>query len=188
MFLGCLVLEYISHDLVFKHVGLFYGNTYSVSWSYKSRTSTLLPVWHLLHLLSIRQWSRKAYLLLPRQISGKDNDISDITSRYFNRGVFFHSKSKLETHFNLHFTLPQTQSWQEYRVARKLASCVISCLRGEQLSMTSMHKLPKLGKSIGKNVHSNSHSVTSLPISTIFIPSNAASLSLLLYQKYEPGL
>ena len=42
------------------------------------------------------------------------------------------------------------QSCKEYRVARKLASRVIFCLRGKPLPMASLHKLPELGEIIEK--------------------------------------
>ena len=76
--------------------------------------------------------------------------MAGIPSKDFKQGELFHSQADLETYFNLHFTLPQTQSWIECRVTKKLASRMISCLRGKPLLMASLNKLPKLGKIIGK--------------------------------------
>ena len=52
MVLGWLVLKYAWHDLVFKHVGLFYDNTTTVAWDYKGSTSKPLPERRLMHILS----------------------------------------------------------------------------------------------------------------------------------------
>ena len=66
----------------------------------------------IIHTETIQEKS----LLIPRHISGKDNGIADITSRYFNQGELFHAQDDLETYFNLNFTLTYTESWREYRV------------------------------------------------------------------------
>ena len=61
--------------------------------------------------------------LVPRHIAVNDNDMADTPSRNFKQGEFFHAQYDLGNYFNLHFTLPQTQSWQEYRIAKNIASC-----------------------------------------------------------------
>ena len=68
MVLGWLVLAYVWHDLVFKHVGLFYDNTSAVSWEYNSSTSTSLLAGRILHLLSIWQRYWKTYSLIRQHI------------------------------------------------------------------------------------------------------------------------
>ena len=64
--------------------------------------------------------------LVPRHIAVNDNDMADTPSRNFKQGEFFHAQYDLGNYFNLHFTLPQTQSWQEYRIAKNLASCGVT--------------------------------------------------------------
>ena len=147
--LGWMVLEYVCNDLTFKHIGMFCDNTSAVAWAYKGGTSRSIPAGRLLRLLSLRQRTRKASSLLPMHIAGENNAMADIPSRAFKNGEYFHAHENLITYFNSHFPLPQNLSWQEFQVSSKMASRVISCLRGIQLPMESLHRLPKLRKSIG---------------------------------------
>ena len=149
MVLGWLVLEYIWKNLSFKHVGLFCDNTSAVAWAFKGSTSTSVAAGRLLRFLSIRQRRRQTSSLMPHSIAGRDNKMADIPSRAFKNGEFFHAQDSLTDYFNAHFPLPQDQSWTEFTVTKKLASRVISCLRGEPLLMEQLRKLPKLGKNIG---------------------------------------
>ena len=158
MVLGWLVLEYIWTKLSFKHIGLFCDNTSAVAWAFKGSTSTSIAAGRLLRFLAIRQRLRQTSSLMPRSIAGRDNKMADIPSRAFKHGEFFHAQESLTDYFNLHFPLPQDQSWTEFTVTKKLASRVISCLRGEPLLMEQLRKLPKLGKntgSIGQNTAKN---------------------------------
>jgi hypothetical protein len=98
--------------------------------------------------------------------------MADITSRAFKNGDFFEAHADLVTYFNLHFPLPQKLSWREFKVPTKWVSRVISCLRGEQLQMESLLKLPKLGKSVGSIGQSTATSATRIPISTSSPPVN----------------
>ena len=147
-----------------------------------------LPSERLLLPLVIRQGSRQTPSLLPRHILGKYHGMADIPSRAFKHGGFFHAKTDLENYFNLHFPLPQTQSWKYYRVLKKLSLCVIYFLRCKPLLMASLQKMPKLGKSIGKTGHSTAHSTTYCPTLTIPPPANAESSSLHLYQESGLGI
>ena len=76
--------------------------------------------------------------------------MADIPSRAFKNGEFFHAKTNLVAYFNLHFPLPQNLSWHEFKLHPKLTSRVISCLRGEELPMESLCRMPKQGENIGK--------------------------------------
>ena len=58
MVLLWMVLEYVWHNLVFKHVGFLCDNKYVVAWAYKGITYTSLPAGHLLRLLSIQKQAR----------------------------------------------------------------------------------------------------------------------------------
>ena len=108
MVLGWMVLEYVWHKLFLYHVGFFCDNTSAVAWAYKGITSTSLLTGRLLRLLSIRKQYRQTSLLVPQHIAGNDNNMADITSRYFKQGGFFYAQSDLENYFNLHFPLPHT--------------------------------------------------------------------------------
>jgi len=103
--LGWLVLEYVSNDLMYKHIGLFCDNTSAVSWTYKGHTTTSLVAGRLLRLLAIRQRTQQTSSLMPMNIAGKDNTMADIPSR-FKTGEFFHAKANLTKYFNIHFPLP----------------------------------------------------------------------------------
>jgi len=78
--LGWLVLEYVSNDLMYKHIGLFCDNTSAVSWAYKGHTTMSLVAGRLLRLLAIRQRTRQTSSLMPMNIAGKDNAMADIPS------------------------------------------------------------------------------------------------------------
>ena len=159
--LGWLVMEQVFDSLRFKHVGMFCDNTSAVAWCYKGNASKSMVSSRLLRLLYARQRQRQASTLLPINIAGKDNTMADTASRAFKNGDYFHISTNLLTYFNNTFPL-QTGSWQEYSLHPGYASRVISCLRGEQLQMESLLKLPKLNKNIGNrgaptalNVESN---------------------------------
>ncbi len=64
----------------------------------------------------------------------------------------------------------------------------LSCLRGEQLPMESLLKLPKLGKSVGSIGQSTATSATRIPILTSSHPVNEQCSSQPLPPGYRPGL
>jgi hypothetical protein len=187
--LGWLVLEYVVADLTFKHVGMFCDNTSAVAWAYKGSTSTSIAAARLLRLLSIRQRIRQASSLLPMNIAGKDNAmLADIPSRAFKNGEFFHAKEDIVSFFNSTFPLPQGLSWKGFKLPEKLASRVISCLRGEQLQMESLYKLPKLEKGIGKIGQGIASNATQIHSSQAIHHVNAPSSSPLLPPELGPAL
>ena len=61
----------------------------------------------------------------------------------------FRSTKNLSSYFNSHLPLPQNKSWKEYKIPKKLASRVISCLCVDQFLMKSLCKMPGLGRIIG---------------------------------------
>ena len=176
--LGWLVLEYVSNVLMYKHIRLFCDNTLAVSWAYKGHTTTSLVAGRLLRLLAIRQRTGQTSSLMPMNIAGKDNAMADILSRAFKSGEFFHAKANLTKYFNIHFSLPQTLSWREYKIPEKLASRVKSCLRGELLPMESLTKLPGIGKSIGSTGAHTASSAHPIPISDNSVSAKAQRVLL----------
>ena len=161
--MGWLVLESIQDDLSFKHVGLFADNTSSVSWTQKGSTTTSLPAARLLRLLALRQRARRTSSLLPIHIKGSENAMADVSSRAFKQGEYFHAATNILSFFNSNFPLPQSRSWHEHKVPRKLSWRVISSLLGEQLSMESLTRLPKLGTSIGVTGAATQQNAAQLP-------------------------
>ena len=156
--MGWLVLEALQKDLQFKHVGMFSDNSASVAWTNKGCSTSSLPAARLLRFLSLRQRTRQTSSLISMHIEGANNAMADVSSRAFKNGAYFAAHANLVDYFNTNFPLPQRKSWIEYKVPKKLSWRVISCLRGEQLPMESLTRLPKLGTSIGDTgVH------TSLP-------------------------
>ena len=75
--------------------------------------------------------------------------MADIVSRAFKTGKFFNAQNNLTAYFNVHFPLPQNLSSSEYTPPARLTQRVMSCLRGEPLTMGSLLRLPKIGKNTG---------------------------------------
>ena len=89
--------------------------------------------------------------------------MADVSSRAFKQGKYFHAVTNILSFFNSNFPLPQSRSWHEHKVPRKLSWRVISSLLGEQLSMESLTRLPKLGTSIGVTGAATQQNATQLP-------------------------
>ena len=150
MIIEWLVLENIVDDLVFKRVGLNCDNSNAVSWTNKYRTAKSIPASRLLRLLCIRMHKRRVSPLLSIGINGDDNGMSDVSSRSFKDGKFFiAADSSLQSYFNKNFPLPQKKCWQEYKVPSELVSRVMSCVRGETLSLGSLLRLKGTATNIG---------------------------------------
>ena len=147
--MGWLALEAVQKDLQFKHVGMFSDNSASVAWTQKGNSTSSIPAARLLRFLSLRQRTRQTSSIIPIHIKGANNAMADVCSRAFKNGAYFAAHSNLVDYFNKTFPLPQHKSWIEFKVPKKLSWRVISCLRGEQLPMESLTRLPKLGTSIG---------------------------------------
>jgi hypothetical protein len=147
--LNWLALECTDIPLRHEHVGTFCDNTSAVSWAYKMRSSASKAAGQLLRILSLRIHSKAASSITPLSIAGDDNDMADIVSRAFKNGKYFEAENNLLTYFNSHFPLPQNASWQECRIPKEWISRVIACLRGEQLPMAWLQRLPKTGKNTG---------------------------------------
>ena len=148
--LNWLALE-LQPNVILKHqhVGTYCDNTSAVAWAYKLRTSKSKIASRLLRLLSLRIHHKQATGLTPLNIAGENNDMADIVSRAFKNGKYFDASENLTSYFNSHFPLPQQKSWIECILPPKLVLRVIACLRGEQLPMASLLRLPGLGKNTG---------------------------------------
>ena len=186
--LGWLVLEQVCKNLTYKHVGLFCDNTSAVSWTHRGSTSTSTVAGRLLRFLALRQRKRQVSSLAPLHVAGEDNTMADIPSRAFKEGKYFKAANDIVTYFNTHFPLPQNLSWKEYVVKPKLASRVISCLRGEQLQMESLLNLPRHGTSTGATGQHTAPPATQIPISPTSQPVKKQSSSQPLPPGYGPGL
>jgi hypothetical protein len=176
--LNFLALECQNVNLQFHHIGLFCDNTSAVSWAYWLRTSASSPAAKLLRLLGLRIHKNMASSITPIHIAGVNNTMADVISRAFKDGKYFVAQRDLTSYFNLHFPLPQTLSWQELHLPSRLASQVISCLRGTQSPMELLTRPPVIGSSTGNaGVHMPA-SVASTPSSAICRLSKRTSSSL----------
>ena len=178
--LGWLALESSGINLANTHIATFCDNTSAVSWVYKLRTSTSLVAGRLLRILGMRIHAVRSSNLSPLHVAGENNGMADCVSRAFRDGKFFHASHSLCDFFTSNFPLPQTASWQECTLPPEWTSRVISCLRGEQLPLGSLLRLPKPGKNTGiTGVATPQCAASTLSSPTTSQPSNATSLSLL---------
>ena len=177
-----LALECQEINLEYHHIGIFCDNVSAVSWAFKLRTSKSLVAGRLLRLLGLRIHARKASSIIPLSIAGSDNEMADMVSRAFKHGKYFEFQNNLTSYFNLKFPLPKQQSWQEFTLPTTLTMRVICCLRGEQLDLGSLIKLPGLSPNTGNCGVSTPQGADSTPSSAIsMMNSNAtASSSVLL--------
>ena len=159
-----LTVELTTPNIKHKHIGTYCDNTSAVSWANKLRTSKSIPAARLLRMLGLRLMASNASSLTTLNIPGAENDMADISSRAFKQGDSFSHQIPLANLFNKKIPLPQQNYWTELKIPAKLTSRVMSCVRGEQLTMESLLKLPKLGKNIGnigQNMSTNGDKMSS---------------------------
>ena len=101
--------------------------------------------------------------------------MADIVSRAFKNDQYFAAANNLTSYFNTHFPLSQKRSWKEFQIPKKLASRVISCLRGELLPMASLLRLPKVTTNTGNIGNTMQPCVESTHSSEKHLHSNATS-------------
>jgi hypothetical protein len=143
--LNWLALECQSNiPLAFHHIGMFCDNMSAVIWTQKLRTSSSPVAGRLLRLIGMCIHARQSSGLTPVHIAGDDNQMSDVISRSFKHGKFFHAQNNLTSYFNVHFPL-QEHSWTEFHLPKELTALVISCLHGVQLPLEQLLRLPVLG-------------------------------------------
>ena len=154
-----LVLENIAPTLQHCHLAMFCDNSSAVQWSYKLAQSRSHVASFLLRALGLRMHTTRASPLQCLPIAGKSNEMADEASRQVTTNPS-HSPTfvSLTDFFNKTFPLPQNQCWNEYRLPTKLASRVISCLRGKPLTLASWLRLPKQGSDTGTNGSTSSDS------------------------------
>ena len=148
--LNWLALEARGVHLSFCHVAMFCDNRSAVAWAFKLRTSRSVVAGRLLRLLGIRLHSQNVSSLTPSYLAGDENRMADVVSRAFKNGDYpAAASSNLISFFNRQFPLTQAKSWTELILPSNLISRVIACLRGEQLPMVSLLRLPQIKKSTG---------------------------------------
>ena len=164
LLMGWLVLEQIIPESIQgAHIGLFCDNTSAVAWTNKHSTSTSIIAGHLLRALALRQHVNRTSPLTTVHIKGEANKMADVASRSFTDKIFTQTNTTFLQTFNKTFPL-QKNSWREFHIPKKLASRVISCLRGEPLAMASWVKITRPEKNIGnagKHTQDNSTSTHS---------------------------
>ena len=158
-----IVLETIMPSLQNKHIGTYCDNTSAVSWANKLRTSKSIPAAWLLRLLGLRQLTSKSSSLTTLSIPGEDNKMADVASRAFKKGEYFLKNESLTNYFNKNFSLPKPHFWTEFKIHSKLSSLVMSCVRGDPLTMESLLKLPKCVLNTGAAGRHTHHSGDETP-------------------------
>ena len=98
-------------------------------------------------------------------IKGDDNDMETQSSHTFKHGKYFNAHNNLAQYFNNTFPLPHNHSWTQCILPHALTSRVMSCLRGEQLTMVELSRPPKHVKNIGNTGHSTRNNTTKTPCS-----------------------
>jgi hypothetical protein len=175
--LNFLALEIATQDIKYMHIGLYCDNTSAVSWANKLRTSKSIPAARLLRMLGLRMLASGASSLTTLNIPGTENEMADVSSRAFRQGTSFKNFTSLSTFFNNKFPLPQNNSWKELKIPSKILSRVMSCVRGEQLTMESLLKLPNLDKNTGSTGKHMPPSGNKMSSSKTTPNSNVASFS-----------
>ena len=132
---------------------MFCDNASTVHWLNKKSTSTSTIAGHILRALALRQHIHQTAPLQLIHIPGEKNNMADVASRSFNNTIFNSSQNSFLQTFSNQFPL-QTDSWQEFKIPKKLASKVISCLFGKSLTMGSWTTTTGQEKNIG-NIGSN---------------------------------
>ena len=181
MVIHWIVLECLAQTLQFKHAALFCDNSSAVSWAHKLRSSVSLIAGRLLRFLGVRIHARQASHITSLSIQGDDNIMADVVSRAFHDGKYFSAEHNLTNYFNLHFPLPQSISWEEFTPPPKLTQRVMSLLRGEQLTMGSLLRLPRTEKSTGKrgfNTHASGKLTPTFKPATASTQSSSSQLLL----------
>ena len=106
---------------------------------------------HTLRFLDMHIHSTKVSHLTPVSIAGEENDIADFVSRAFQKSKFFTANNNLTSYFWNIFLLPQGHFWTEFTLPPKWTQRVMSCLLGEQLTLGSLLRIPRMTKNIGRH-------------------------------------
>ena len=178
-----LILEHHApQSLEHAHIGIFCDNTPTVAWATRLHSSKSVIAGHLLRALALRQHINRTSPLITISIAGILNLMADIASRSFRDSRFINSSAPFADIFTSLFPLPQKNSWTECHLPAKLCLHVISCLRGEPLTMASWTKITKKGKSTGHTGNNTAKPGTSTHTSLIahhLKPSSFSQHSLL---------
>lgn len=90
--------------------------------------------------------------------------MADVSSQAFWDGKIFHAADDLINYFNSHFPLPQLLLWQQYIISTKMSSQIIACLRGRQLPLAQLQRIPRIVTNIGKHGKATAQNVRLTPI------------------------
>ena len=108
--LNWLELECLTFNVSNTHIALFCNNALAVGWTFKLISGSSLSAGRLLQFLGIYIHETQASQLTPISIVYKDNDISDVVSRAFQKGEFFAANKNITAYFQTHSPLPQGHS------------------------------------------------------------------------------
>ena len=178
----------ITPSLQHRHVATFCDNISATTWAHKMRNSRSIIAGHLLRILGLRVHATGASPLTPLYIPGEENEIADIISRAFKHGKFFKAHTNLLPYFQQHFPLTQGESWNVFQLPSALISRITSCLRGGQLALASLLRLPTRGKNTGRNGPTLPQPAVSPHPSPTWNHSSATSSSAPLLTRSGKGL
>lgn len=159
-----LALEQAAPTLHHKHVAIFCDNSSAVSWMYKMSATRTPLAGFLLRAMGLRIHATKTSPITCTHIQGVANVEADYASRW-NHPSNHSSHLNFLSQFNQKFPLPQNTSWKEFHFDKKLSSRVISCMRGEQLTLASWLRLPRRDCATGRPGKHTQRHVTSTPSS-----------------------
>ena len=139
-----LVLEHLV-DLRHVHVAAWCDNTPTVSWTNKLSSSRSRVAGRLTRALAMRIHANEASPLISVSIAGDNNWMANAASRTFHRNTantatFTVSDDEFLHTFATTFPL-QNDSWRGFRLSNKLASRVLSELRGEASLVESWRQI-----------------------------------------------
>ena len=173
-----LALECLVPHLHNTHIAIYCNNASTVQWAFKMAQSKSLVASFLLRALGLRMHAVKASLLQCLPIAGTANNMADEASRQVpSNPAKSPAFTSLTSFFNKKFPLQQPNSWNEFRLPKKLTSRITSCLRGKPLTLASWLRLPAPAHVTGTNGSLLRDSSTSTRSSKTSTPSSEISWS-----------
>ncbi len=111
-----LVMEDVIGNLKEANIALFSDNTPTISWVTHLASCHSIVVANLVAALALHLKKLRCCPLMPQQIKGKENSITDIPSRSFGSVPQWHFKwnNYLQNFFNSNFPLPNQISWNVF--------------------------------------------------------------------------
>ncbi len=151
--LGWLVLETCTTTLRWKHVGVWSDNSPTIAWTSRWASKRSAAANRLLRVLAICHRENRGSPLVARHLAGIRNRLGDILSRSFGYKDEWHftSDDAFLSFFNTTFPLPNKNSWTGFRLTSAIATKAMRELLTGGSPMAEWNRLPKIGRTYGKN-------------------------------------